>query len=380
MSIRTVRVLMAAAMAFAAVTCGRQAPDLGIAFVRSVTGTAVRVSGLTAAETSALRAASWGAAEWRPLLRVSVEQAGDVSVAGDYAIGVDAVEFTPLFPFDAGRTYVVRFDPARLPAPRHVPIVESRLVAVATPRPSPTTVLDIFPSGNTWPANALRFYIQFSGPMARDAGTRHVHLLDAAGGAVDDGLFTPVVELWNRDQTRYTALFEPGRMMPGLLPNLQLGRPLVPGRQYTIAVDRDWPDAEGQPLSEGFRRSFMATAPRDQALNMNDWQITVPPAGAADALVVRLPSALDRALLERGLSVESAAGAVAGRIAIGPNETEWRFTPVAAWAPGPYRLRAIPELEDIAGNRLALPYEQTAASPAGAPSNESRLTRVLVIK
>ena len=39
-------------------------------------------------------------------------------ILGDYAVADGAVRFTPLFPFDEGRRYHVRFEPAGCPAGR----------------------------------------------------------------------------------------------------------------------------------------------------------------------------------------------------------------------------------------------------------------------
>ena len=53
-------------------------------------------------------------------------------------------------------------------------------------------------------------------------------------------------DFWNADHTRYTVFFDPGRVKRGILPNRDMGRALVAGRQYTLEVNADWPDAQGR--------------------------------------------------------------------------------------------------------------------------------------
>ncbi|MDP6580256.1 MAG: hypothetical protein QF681_06340, partial [Vicinamibacterales bacterium] len=83
-------------------------------------GANVEVGGLTAEDLDWLRAAELTNQEWADLLRVTVVQNEDVDedtllatppVLGSYAIGDnDLLRFSPMFPFDLGRPYSVRFD------------------------------------------------------------------------------------------------------------------------------------------------------------------------------------------------------------------------------------------------------------------------------
>jgi hypothetical protein len=58
------------------------------------------------------------------------------------------------------------------------------------------------------------------------------------------------------------------------------------------------------------------------------------------------------------LWVTDAAGRkVVGTVAVDEEETRWRFTPAAAWAPGRYFLVADTTLEDLAGNSIGRPFE-----------------------
>jgi hypothetical protein len=155
-------------------------------------------------------------------------------------------------------------------------------------------------------------------------------------------------ELWDPDNQRLTVLFDPGRIKRGLVPEQEIGPPLVEGKKFTIAVDKDWQDARGISLVEGFEKAF-SVGPADRiSPDPKQWKITAPKAGTSDALVVDFPKPMDYALLQRLLSV---AG-IAGDITVDREETEWRFTPHAAWKAGSYSLVADATLEDLAGNHL----------------------------
>ena len=48
---------------------------------------------------------------------------------------------------------------------------------------------------------------------------------------------------------------------------------------------------------------------------------------------------------------------VEGTVEVAEKETIWRFQPKASWKPGTYRLVVDQELEDLAGNNVARPFE-----------------------
>ncbi len=75
-----------------------------------------------------------------------------------------------------------------------------------------TVVTDVYPAGDVIPENLLRMYVQFSGPMGQQGGLDHVVLLDARGREMPDALLPLDTELWNGDRTRFTLLFDPGRV------------------------------------------------------------------------------------------------------------------------------------------------------------------------
>ncbi len=221
-----------------------------------------------------------------------------------------------------------------------------------------TLVTAVYPSTDIWPANLLRFYIEFSAPMGRASGAGLVTLLDDAGKGVEAAFLPLEFDSWNSNHTRYTVFFDPGRVKEAILPNRQMGRPLVQGRKYAINVSADWRDADGRPLASGYRREFFAGAPITQSIALSTWRITAPHATSRDPLVVTFPSPLDRGLLQRAISVIGAGGdAIDGDVLTADAERSWVFTPRAVWNAGSYQLVVLSILEDPCGNRINRAFE-----------------------
>ena len=277
-------------------------------------------------------------------------------------------------------SYKAEFDPVRLHeiarslAPSgEIAIGQSRfttrLVAEFSlpkkPTQSTTQVTEIFPSRDRLPENLLRFYIYFSAPMSRGGAYHRITLLDEASGKKVDAPFLELdEELWSPDGTRFTLVFDPGRIKRGLKPREEVGPVLEAGRSYSLVIDRNWLDASGNLLKTGFRKTFRVGPADDTSPDPKTWTVHPPRASSREPLEVCFPEPLDRALLDRLLWVEIGnAKLVAGQIALGAAETTWRFMPADPWREGDYRLVVGTELEDLAGNSVAQPFEVDAAGP-----------------
>lgn len=343
--------------------CRRAGPAAGPITIEAVSqgsaaGNLIQVRGLSQSELDALGDARLDQAGWEALLRVTVTDDDQIAVIGRYHVTSTALEFRPLFPFDLGRSYTAAFDVSRLPSPRREPAVTARIRFAAPDRTPTTAVTAIFPSADVWPENMLRFYVHFSAPMSQTNGVKFIRLMDDAGQEVPDAILAAYADLWNDDGTRLTVFFDPGRVKRGVGPNAKMGRAIVKGRKYAIAIDRAWPDGVGQPLTGDFRREFTAGPAAYDAIDLDDWHLSVPKAGSTGALEVKFPAPLDRALLDRAIGVRLPDGAiVAGRSATLAHEQTWAFTPAEPWKAGAYELAVLTLLEDPAGNKVGQPFE-----------------------
>lgn len=301
------------------------------------------------------------------ILRVAVGNDAP-AILGDYRVEGDTLRFRPMFPFDPGREYVVRLDVSDKPIVTTVSLPARDIV--------PTTVVtEIYPTSETLPENQLKFYIHFSAPMAGGDGLRFVKLLDENGDEVVDP-FLPLGEaFWARDYRRYTVFFDPGRVKRGLLPNEQMGRPILDGHRYTLVIDRQWRDAEGVSLAAPYRKEFIAGPPDETPIDPEAWTVHPPQAGTREPLVVDFAESLDRAVLVRALALED----VDGEVEITHNETRWVFTPATDWVAGTYELVALAILEDLAGNQIGKPFEVDIFERIDSPNDIAETYRIPIV-
>ena len=130
--------------------------------------------------------------------------------------------------------------------------------------------------------------------------------------------------------------------------------PVLRRRQALHAGDRfgikGWAwSAAGECLS---KQVFRGPAER-RGIDPKQWKITEPKAGTRDPLIVDFDRPLDYALLQDVFQVKG----VAGKMSVGPGETQWRFQPEQPWKSGNHTLVIDMALEDLAGNRIGRPFD-----------------------
>src|SRR5215475_13077078 len=251
--------------------------------------------------------------------------AGDVPpLAGKATVESGAIVFRPSYPLAPGVRYRAVFTPSRGAAIEKTFDGPARRIAL------PTRVERVYPSADVLPTNQLRLYIYFSAPMSRGQAEERIHILDAAGKTVSR-VFLPGQELWDPDNRRLTMTFDPGRIKRDLVSNRAMGPPIAEGKRYTLAIDREWHDANGVPMTEEFRKTFRGGPAVRQPPDPKTWKIVSPTAGSHAPLVVAFGRPMNYTLLQRMLKVAGPRGDVAGAVEVGRNELEWRFTPQQPW-------------------------------------------------
>jgi hypothetical protein len=221
-----------------------------------------------------------------------------------------------------------------------------------------TRVAQVYPSATVLPANALKLYVYFSASMSKGDSWKHLHLL-RDGVPVQYPFLELDQELWDRDQRRFTVLFDPGRIKRGLASLAEAGPALEEGHNYTLIIDRDWKDARGVQLSGEFRKEFRAAAADRVPPDPKKWHVSAPRAGSAGDLVIHFPKPLDYALLQHEIEVTG----VAGKVSVERDETQWRFTPDLPWRAGMYTIVIRTTLEDLAGNHINRPFDVDTFDP-----------------
>jgi hypothetical protein len=288
---------------------------------------------------------------WESIFAISVDAANVPPLLGTYTVDNRTLIFRSQYPLAAGVRYRAVF---------HQPGSRAGIEQTFDGPPQSTTpsarVERIYPSADVLPSNQLRLYIYFSAPMSRGEAARRIHLLDKNARELT-AVFLPGEELWDPNGQRLTLTFDPGRIKRGLASNETMGPPIAAGQRYTLVVDREWPDAHGVPLVDGFRKAFRGGPAVRMPPVPTQWKVTPPHAGTSDPLVVDFDRSMNYPLLKRMIQAVGPHGRLAGVIAVDRQESQWRFTPIAAWPSGAYRLVVETGLEDLAGNRIGQPFD-----------------------
>jgi len=307
-------------------------------------------------ENGAFRVAGWSAPssapakDWSTVLAVYTGPQGAPPLIGAYTVESGTLVFRPKYPFAPGVHYRAVF---RQPGGAQIEKIFDGPARAVTPL---ARVENVYPSASVLPANLLRLYIRFTAPMSRGEAAARIRMLDGKG-TVLRGVFLAGEELWDPAGTRLTMTFDPGRIKRGLTSNEAMGSPIAPGKAYTLVIDREWPDARGVPMVEGFRKSFHGGPAERTPPDPKTWRIAVPKAGTSEALVLTFPKPMNYALLQRMLQVTAGRRSIAGTVSTAQFESEWRFTPQTPWKTGDYQLVVDTGLEDLAGNRIGLPFD-----------------------
>ncbi|MGQ0635682.1 MAG: Ig-like domain-containing protein [Planctomycetaceae bacterium] len=297
---------------------------------------------------------------------------------GTYTVDGQTLSFVPRYPLRRGHRYraVISLTATSAAAQGKVArkaadttSVTFEFVVPAEPPPAATKVSHIYPSADVLPENLLRFYFHFSAPMSRGDVYRYFRLLDENGRAVSAPFLELGEELWDRQGRRLTLLLDPARVKRGLKPREEAGPVLVVGREYTLVVSGDWPDASGRPLLTAAQKKFSTGAAVTEAIDPRAWKVQPPPAASREPLVVTFPRPLDHALVQHAVSIRGPdAETLSGDVEVSDRERRWEFHPQQPWRQGAYRLVVEGRLEDVCGNQIGRPFEVDRSQVTGDQS------------
>jgi len=324
-------------------------------------------------ENGAFKVAGWhadraAATNWSRIFAVSVAQDRAEPMLGAYSIEDGILVFRPRFPLAAGVRYRAVFDAPGFGRQEEFFDGPKRADVPAT------KVIAVFPSADVLPSNTLRMYIYFSAPMSRGEAWKRIRVLDESGSPIELPFLVIDQELWDPSYQRLTLLFDPGRVKRGLVLNEQVGPPIVEGKRYTLVIDGQWPDSQGLPLRQGFRKTFQGGPSDRNPPSLKLWRVSAPKAGTLDPLVIDFPKAMDCGMVQRLIGVPG----VSGSVVVDRQETQWRFTPREPWKSGDYQLIVDAVLEDVAGNRINRAFDVDRTLPA--PDRTEAATELLQVQ
>ena len=306
------------------------------------------------------------------------------AVAGQFELSGESVYFIPRFPFVAGMRYslLVRHPLSGGTSDRPRVWNIQRPARQYLDSPPAANVVAIYPDVKQVPVNLLKFYVQFSEAMSEGKAQQAIRVCRDDTQEPLDGVFVPMdPELWDRSRQRLTLLLDPARIKHGLVPNLEVGYPLIEGVPFRLFIDPDFRDARGRPLKAGAERRYEVGPEVRLRIDPQQWKLSVPAAGSLDPLAVEFERPLDYALLQRCLWVSGPRGTslsphrtlVAGSGETGQGEGSWLFTPESPWIEGRHQLIVERQLEDLAGNSPVRVFDRDMTEPDDGPPLTDRL-------
>ena len=255
--------------------------------------------------------------------------------------------FIPSIPFSLGETYTAFCNQ------------QVFVFTVAIPKNyKQARVTTIYPTQSILPANQLKFYIQFSQPMAVQAYP-HIDLLDSAGEPIYRAILKEIPELWSESRQLLCVWLEPGRIKQGLGPNEKLGTILKEGEEYILKVSADLRDAQGIKIKEEVMKKFTVKADDRAKLNYKDWNVAIPKSNSREAIKISFNETMDYGSVISLLNIENVDGEIIkGTWEAQENESKVYFCPESNWQKGNYKLAINTRIEDLAGNNLIRLFDQ----------------------
>ena len=290
-----------------------------------------------------------------------------IQVEGHYLQSANTITFEPSFPFIPGvgeYRAVIDWQQLQKILAAAIPALSVRTEYAFQP-PAITIkrnrVVSIFPDGMAVPENILRFYINFSGPMALGSLSESIRLETGRGVEVSAFFMDNLEPLWSRDRTRLTMLLDPARVKRGVLANRTLGRALRQGETYSLTIDSKMKDAAGNYLLDDFEWTFTVGAPIEMALNMDDVQVSEIKVETSEPIEILFPGIMNYFQLAGLITIEcDGQDIVAGRLDIGRQPSSIIFTPELPWQVRNYVLRIASDAEDISGNTFLTAFDHDA--------------------
>ncbi|MBT31559.1 MAG: hypothetical protein CMO01_18040 [Thalassobius sp.] len=255
--------------------------------------------------------------------------------------------FIPTLPFSMGETYTA--------------VCQDQVLVFTVAIPSDyerASVTAIYPSQAILPANQLKFYIQFSQPMATQAYT-HIDLIDKNGEPVYRAILKEIPELWSENRQLLCVWLEPGRIKQGLGPNEKLGTILKEGEGYTLKISVDLRDAQGIKIKEEVTKRFTVKADDRAKPNYKNWNVAIPKSDSREAIKISFNEAMDYGSVISLLNIENEASKIIkGTWEVNEKDSKVYFYPESNWQKGNYKLAINTRIEDLAGNNLNRLFDQ----------------------
>jgi hypothetical protein len=281
-------------------------------------------------------------------IQVTLGVEGATPMLGEIIEESGKTVFVPVVPFTRGMHYHIVLNGQ---------VIGEINVPVDTDSNRPE--LTVYPTSDTVPGNLLKMYLVFTEPMVEGQSLRHIHLLNTNGDTLHGTFLDLKPELWNPEGTRLTLWLDPGRIKRDLIPNQELGNPLVEGNLYTLRISDQWMSKTGLLIKQSYSKSFVVSGRDEQIPNIDSWNFSIPKRDTADSLLINFQEPLDYSLIQSTILILNKNGeSIRGRVQVMDDEMGIVFYPWDRWQKGTYQLRVESKLEDLAGNNLSRLFDR----------------------
>ncbi|MEL7005332.1 MAG: hypothetical protein AAFN93_21750 [Bacteroidota bacterium] len=284
-----------------------------------------------------------------------ISKTSNQDIMGEWSFTKQEAKFTPALPLDATDTYYLKYNTKNK---------EQRWLTLATEvdgsdlKTLTPEIVSVYPTTDNLPENLLRFYLEFSSPMLENEFQNFVEILDENGNQVQGPFLNSKSEYWNRDHTKLTLFFHPGRVKKGLKANQLYGRPLKAGHTYTLVVKPGWKSRQGVPSQTSFSKTFKVSPEKLTKVNPNNWEIYPPQQNSKEELIIDFGQPIDHINAQTFIVLlDNNNKEIEGRIALNREESIWEFTPHRPWKGKKLTIVIDKTLEDISGNNLISAFD-----------------------
>jgi len=254
----------------------------------------------------------------------------------------NSYSFFPVMPFTSGLSYQIKCEQQIIheflvPFPKNI---------------SRSSVTNIFPSGQTIPANLLKIHIYFSQPMEEGRSMDYIHVLGENGDTLQNIFLNLQPELWNESQTGLTMWLDPGRIKRDLQPNLKMGPPLNIKSKYQMVISKFWKDKHGMELLDDFTKTYAVIDEDREKPDVETLEINYPAIKTKNVISIDFRESIDYEVAIEAIYLIKGNKSIQGNVTLINHESQWRFKPEEPWSQGNYVLIIESRLEDLAGNNL----------------------------
>jgi hypothetical protein len=234
---------------------------------------------------------------------------------------------------------------------------------------NPEPVPEFLPGNDTLPANQLKVYFVFDQPMKEGGTVRFLEVWDLTENVqVRDPFLDLRPELWSYTSDTLTLWFDPGRIKRDLIPNRKYGPVLKPGHSYEIRLLPGLISARGTPMSETWKKKFVAGPDDRSSPDPSMWEVIIPKQGTMAPVIIKFDEAMDpMTLVNYTEIIDQDNSGVKVTCQLSQRSDQMALYPVHNWKTGVYKIVFNPMIEDLAGNRFNRLFDQEGPSAPEKP-------------